>query len=150
MQRIDPLARAIHLLAFEVHAYSRQPRRRIEPAPRARPPAVDTEVGQRFVERPITTDLPVGRPFAIRRSCRWQSSGGTRIIHGAGQSLSFQHHMKNHSKMIRVELLDGAGRLWKCTRIPRELSVVGIPAIGTETGAQINQRGAGEPLLAEN
>ena len=35
------------------------------------------------------------------------------------------------------------------TRVPRERSVRGVPAGRTETGAQINQRVAGQPPLTE-
>src|SRR5262249_56934537 len=80
MQREDTLIRTELPRAFEVHANAGQPRRRVQAVALIGPPAADADVIERLVNMPITTNLPIVRPFAVGRSPAPQRRAPPRVV----------------------------------------------------------------------
>src|SRR5215469_13372295 len=146
MERVYPLIGPVLLLAVKIHSNARQPRRRIKPIALVRPPSVDSKIRERLVKRPVAADLAIGRPMAIRSSARGQGRAAARIFHGARQALAFEHDMQSDLEVLLVELFHGLWRVRKGSRVPGELAVVGVPAVGAEPGAEVDQGIAGQLL----
>ena len=63
--------------------------------------------------------------------------------------MALEHDVQNDFEVISVQLIKSLHRVRKCARIPREFAVVGIPAVGTETGTEIDHGVAWQFLFAE-
>src|SRR5947209_2585639 len=91
MQSEWPLVRTKLLRAFPVHTMAREPRWSIEAVTLIRPPAVDPNIVELFVNRPVTTYLSIIRPASVSRSPAGQGGSSAWIIHGSPQAPAFEH-----------------------------------------------------------
>ena len=91
VKREDTLVRTELLRAFEVHANASQPRVRVQAVALIRPPAIDADVIKRLVNRPITADSSIVRPFAVWRSPARQGRRRTRFVDRARKPPPFNH-----------------------------------------------------------
>src|SRR5690242_15351873 len=73
----------------------------------------------------------------------------TRVVNRAAQSIGQDNHVQHDSEVVLMELLDHFPWVRKNTIIPSERAIFGIPPRGTKSGAQIDHRVTGKPLLAE-
>jgi hypothetical protein len=149
MQCVDAPIGPVQLLAIEVHAIARQPGRRVQAISLVGPPAIDPQIDKRPMHRPVAGDLAVGRPMAIGGSAGRQRRGGAGIAHGTGEVFAFQYNMQHHFEVFVVELRHGPRGIGKSAGIPGEFAVVGVPAVGTKAGAEINHRVTGKFFLPE-
>jgi len=136
MQCVDAPIGPVQLLAIEVHASARQPRRCVQAISLVGPPAIDPQIDKRPMHRPVAGDLAVGRPMAIGGSAERQRRGGAGIAHGTGEVFAFQYNMQHHFEVFVVELRHGPRGIGKSAGIPGEFAVVGVPAVGTKAGAE--------------
>ena len=149
MQRVHALVGPVHLRAFVVHAIARQAGRGIEAVALVGPPAVDPEIEQRLVHRPVATHLAVGRPAIVRRAAAGERRGGAGVVHRAGHLAAFDHGVQDHLEVLGMQLVDRALRVGERFGVPGELAVVGVPSVGAEVRAQVDHRVARQLLLAE-
>src|SRR5262245_3667409 len=105
MQSEDPFVRTELLRAFEVHPNARQPRRRVQSVALIGPPAVDADVVERLVNRPVTTDLSIVRPFAVGRSPARQRRRRAGFVDRARQSTPFKHGVERDFEMLVVQFV---------------------------------------------
>ena len=150
MQRERPLVRAIQLRPFPIHADARQPRRRVEAVALIGPPAVDAEIEQRLVIRPVARHGAILGPAIVgRASARHGLVGRARIADRAAHPPSFDDDVQHDFVVLRVRVVDEALRVGKVLRLPAELAVARVPSRRRELGAEIDQRVARQLLLAE-
>src|SRR2546421_10096501 len=127
MQGEWPLVRTQLLRAFPVHAMARQPRWSVEAVTLIGPPAVDANIVELFVDRPVTTYLPVVGPVSIRRSPAWQRRSRAWIAYASRQAPAFEHCLQHHLEVLCMQLINHLLRFGKILRIPCKLSVVSVP-----------------------
>src|ERR1022692_1445909 len=127
VQRIRPFVGAIELRTLPVHSVPHQARSNVQRIALVRPPAIHTERKNVSVLGPIATRLLLNRLLRIA----W-------IMYGAVHFPRLDHHVKSNLEMLLMQLLED--RLWirKNFLVELKFSVVGIPAGGTESGAQID------------
>ena len=107
MQRERPLVRPPQLRAFPVHAVPLEARRPVEAVALIGPPAVDADIDERLVIRPVARHLAIVRPLVVS-ALRPLGSGGA--VHGSGtvpvKPSPFDHDVQHDLEVLRVQLVD--------------------------------------------
>ena len=133
MQRVRPLVRPVHLAAFPVHADAVETRDGIVGVALIGPPAVDADVEERLVRRPVARHLTLGRPRAgialgVRQSSRRDRRRRARVADAAAEHAAFDRDVEHDLHVLRVQRVDHLLRIGEVRRVPGELAVVRVPA----------------------
>src|SRR5690242_12402344 len=139
MQCIRALVGTIELRSLTVHAVAGETRFDIEWIAFVRPPAIHAESEGFAMRVPGATDLL----FVVARDV-------AEIVDSAAQFVFEDHRVEDDAKVFLVEFVDGLLRIGKNALVPRERTVLRIPAGRTKTCAEINERVAREFLLAKS
>src|ERR1019366_1538177 len=133
----------------KVHLNARQPRGGVVPIALVGPPAIHSKIQERLMRRPVTTHLAIVWPLVVGRPAGRQRWRRARVGYGSGKAPAFHHYVEHNLHVLIVQFLDAPLGIWKHLGIPGEFSVVSVPAVRTEVGAEINHSVARKLLLAE-
>ncbi len=126
-----------------VHAMPIQARRAVEAVALIGPPAVDADIHERLVNRPVARHLTIGWPRLSGGASARQRLARCTDRSPSREPRPFDHDVQHDLEMLGVQFVEHLLRIGKVRRVPGELAVARIPAGRRELGAEIDQRVAG-------